>query len=128
MERLVGVKLAFVSLNWNDRVGKRTSAAEMTDDWRPIKRQSKEMRTAEDVAQTFIDLPWIMNSSTTIDLQWKRWWIKDPPSRSSGNLEMFCFRSQDQFENIGFPLTWQIVLFKIIQVTLSAASRYYLMS
>ncbi len=42
MERLVGVKLAFVSLGWNDKVGTRTSAAWMTNDWRPIKRQSEE--------------------------------------------------------------------------------------
>lgn len=84
-ERLVGVKLAFVSLGWNDKVGKRTSAAEMTDDWGPIKRQSEEgmRRTAEDVAEKHMDLSWIMNSSTAIDLLGKRRWIKDPLWRSS---------------------------------------------
>lgn len=67
----MGVKLAFVSLDWNDRVGiKEQVAAEMTDDGRPIKRQSEERmrRTAEDVAEKRMDLSWIMNSSTAIDL------------------------------------------------------------
>lgn len=82
----MGVKLAFVSLDWNDRVGKRTSAAEMTDDRRPIKRQSEEgmRRMAEDVAEKHMDLSWIMNSSTIIDLLVKRRWMKDPLWRSSG--------------------------------------------
>lgn len=44
MERLVGVKLAFVSLDWNDGVSKGTSTVKKTDDSRPIKKQNKNGR------------------------------------------------------------------------------------
>lgn len=66
----MGVKLAFVSLDWNDGVSKGTSTVKMTDDSRPIKKQSKKwMRgTADDVAQTYMNVSRIMNSSTLINL------------------------------------------------------------
>lgn len=38
-QRLVGIKLAFVSLDWKDQVDLNRSAAKKTDNWKPIKTE-----------------------------------------------------------------------------------------
>lgn len=51
-------------------MSKGTSTVKMTDDSRPIKKQNIKQKRGmtDDVTQTYVNVSWIMNSSTVINL------------------------------------------------------------